>query len=272
MTTHIQKPVAKKFGLSHILLIFGLSVLLAVEGYSGYRLHALSSQRKQIKEDYSTINNITFGVFSVDQWRDKIAAIVNGEVHDYHITPEQKKALQIEVEQQLRALVHKTIATIDKQQTTFSGKLKRFAFNKFVDTNQIYAQVPSFARTIVNKVSSPASQGRLKDIATGKINQLEKETFDSTQTASTALTSLMYRKYRVSNADAFNTELNKEIDNVRKISFDYLFVMIGCILVVFGIWWLLRNQAHLKATLYIMSLLFAFVLVTVGTTNIYCRS
>jgi len=262
-----QQPAGRKFGLPHILLTLGLGILLCGEAYCGYRLHALSSQRKQLKEDYSTINNITFGVFSVDQWRDKIAVIVNGQVHDFKITPEQKKALQAEVEQALHGLVHKTITTINKPQTTFAGKLKKFAFNKFVDTDQVQALVPSFARTIINKVNSPASKKRLKDIATGKINQLKKETYDSTATASDTVTKYMYHKYHVSTAKQFDQQINSQIASIRTTSFDHLFAMLGSILIVLGIWWLLRNQYHLKATLYVMSLLFAFVLITVGITT-----
>ena len=156
----------------------------------------LSTQRKQIKEDYSTINNITFGLFSVDEWRDKIGAIVHSQIHDFNITPEQKKALKAEVTQALHGLVSKAVATINKPQKSFVGKLKRFAFNKFVDTDQVQALVPTFAQTIINKVTSPASKGRLKDIASSKINQLEKETYDSTKTASDSVTRFMYNKYR----------------------------------------------------------------------------
>lgn len=265
--THQHQPAGRKFGLAHILLILGLGLLLCGEAYCGYRLHALSSQRKQLKEDYSTINNITFGVFSVDQWRDKIVAIVNGRVHNFNITAEQKKALQAEVEQALHGLIHKTVATINKPQTSIGGKLKKFAFNKFVDTDQVQALVPSFARTIINKVTSPASKARLKDIATGKINQLKKETFDSTATASATVTSYMYHKYQVTNAGEFDQQINSQIASIRKVSFDYLFAMFGCILIVLGVWWLLRNQYHLEAALYVMSLLFAFVLITVGVTT-----
>jgi Paraquat-inducible protein A len=267
LTTHQQKTVTRQFGMSNIVLILGLSILLFGEIYCGYRLHSLATQRKQIKEDYSTINNITFGLFSIDQWRDKIAAVVNSQVNDFNITPQQKKALQIEVEQQLHGLISKIIAIINKPQTSFSGKLKKFAFNKLVDTNQIQALVPSFAKTMVNKVNSPASKNRLKDIATGKLNQLEKETFDSTANASTALTSYMYHKYHVSNADEFNSQINSRVEAIRSVSFKYLFALIGCILIVLGVWWVLRNQVHLKATLYVMSLLFAFTLIIVGVTS-----
>jgi hypothetical protein len=250
-----------------MILILCLSILLFGEAYCGYRLYTLSVERKQIKEDYSTINNITFGLFSVDAWRDKISAVVNNQVQDFDITQKQKRQLQAQVEQQLHGLVSKAAATINKPQKTLMGKLKKFAFNKFVDVDQIQAQVPSFAKTIINKVSSPASKKRLKDIAVGKINQLEQETYDSTGTATAAVTAYMNGKYHVADAAAFDKQITAQLDDVRQKSFNYLYAMVGIVLIVLLFWGLLRNQIHLKATLYVMSLLFAFVLITVGITT-----
>jgi hypothetical protein len=266
LTSH-QHTTVKKFGVSNILLILGLGILLSGMAYCGYRLHTLSSERKQIKEDYSTVNNITFGIFSVDQWRDKIAAVVNTQVHDFDITPQQKKQLQVQVTQQLRGLISKTIATINKPQTTIGGKLKKFAFNNFVDTNKVQALVPTFAKTIVNKVTSPASKKRLKDIATGKLNQLEKETFDSTETASVAVNSYMLHKYHAANAGEFSKQLTTQLDTIRKISYDYVIAIFGCIVIVLIVWWILWKQNHLHATLFVMSLLFAFILIAIGITT-----
>ena len=266
MTTQNQNPEAKKFGILNILLILGLSVLLCGEAYCGYHLHELSSRRTQIKEDFSTINSITFGIFSVNQWRDKIAAVVNSQVRDFNLTAAQKKALKAQIEQQLRSLVNKAIATVNKPQHTISGSLTKIAFNKFVNTDKIQAQVPSFAQTIINKVNSPASIKRLKDVAGSKLKQLEKETYDSTETASVAVSTYMLRKYHASDAKEFDRQLNSQLDTIRTASYNYVLGMLSCILIVLGMWWLLRNQVHLRTTLYVMSVLFALVMITVGVT------
>lgn len=266
MTTDQQNPPAKKSGLTNIILILVLSILLFGEAYFGYRLHSLSSQQEQIKEDYSMLNNITFGLFSVAHWRDKIAAVVNQQVSDFSMTGKQQKELQAKVEKQLHGLISKAVAQINKPQTTFTGRLKKFAFNKIVNADQIQAQVPVFAKTIITKINSPASKKRLKNITTSKINQLEAETFDSTETAAAAVTSYMYRKYHVSNADQFNKTLDTELASIRKVTYNYAYAMLGCVVAAFILWWLLRKQVHLHTTLFIMSLLFAFILLVVGST------
>jgi hypothetical protein len=267
LTTQQHNPPARKFGLPNLLLILGLSVLLCGEAYFGYRVHTLADQRKQIKEDYSTIKSITFGLFSVDEWRDKIVAIVNGQVQDYTMTPEQKKQLQAQVEQALNGLIDKAVAQINKPQKGLGAKLKKFAFNSFVNTDDIHAQVPSFARTIINKVNSPASQGRLKDIATGKINQLAKQTYDSTETAKIAVSTYMYHKYHVTNADEFQKEIDSQLATIRQLTFNCCYEMLGCVVAALGLWWLMRKQVRLQSTLFFMSLFFALILLLVGITS-----
>jgi hypothetical protein len=255
-----------RINLHNLLLIAGLSILLCGEAWFGYRVQSLSSQQEQLREDYSTINNITFGLFSVDQWRDKMVAVINSQVHDFKMTPEQKKALQTEIEQQLHSLVNKAVSEINKPQKSLGGKLKKLAFNSIVNTDQIQAQVPSFARTIINKVNSPASTHRLKDIATTKITQLKKQTFDSTATTSAAVDSVLFQKYKVSNLGEFNQHLTARLATIRTISYNYAYAMVGCVIVALGLWWLLRKQVHLHTPLFVLSLLFALVLLIVGVS------
>lgn len=266
MITQQQNPPLKKSGLANIILLVGLSFLLCGEAYYGYRLRANSIEREQIKEDYSMVNNITFGLFSVNQWRDKISEVVNHQVTDFSMTRKQKKELQKEVELQLHGLVSKTFAQINKPQKTLKGKLTKFAVKQFVDPAKIQAQVPAFAKTIITKINSPASTKRLKSIATSKLNQLEAVTYDSTETAGNAVTSYIAKKYHVSDPSAFNSRINTELAVINKATYHSSLAMLACVIVALGLWLLMRKQVHLHRTLFVMSLLFAFVLLAVGTT------
>jgi hypothetical protein len=267
LTTQQQTPPAKKFGLPHIILILGLGILLCGEAWFGYRLYTLSSEQEQIKEDYAMSNSITFGLFSLDQWRDRIAEVVNPQVSDFSMTRAQKKALQAQIEQQLHGLITKTVNEINKPQKSLGGKLKKLAFNAMVNADDIQAQVPSFAKTIIDKVNSPASIKRLKSIATGKLTQLEKETYDSTSVANYQVTKYLYQKYHVANPAAYNREINTRLAAIRTVTYNYAYAMLGCVLAAFALWLLMRKQVHLHTTLFVMSLLFAFILLLVGITT-----
>jgi len=267
LTTEQTHTTAGKFGLSNILLILGLSALLCGEAYLGYRLDILSSEQTQIKEDYSMSNNITFGLFSLDQWRERISNVVDRQVTTYKVSPAQKKAMQKQVEAQLSGMINSVVKEITKPQESVGGKLKKFAFKQFVDPKDLQAQVPSFSRTIVNKVTSPKSVNRLKNIASSKIDQLEDATYDSTSVAYNQVTKNLFRKYKVTNAADFNREITSHLDAIHKVTYNYAYGMLGCVLLVVILWWFLRNKRELQNTLFIMSLFFAFILLAVGMTS-----
>ncbi|OAQ42093.1 2-methylisocitrate lyase [Pedobacter psychrophilus] len=266
MSTEQKSTSTKKFGLASIFLILGLSVLLFGEAYFGYHLHTLSAKQESIKEDYSLSNNITFGIFSIDQWRDKIATVVNGQVTDFKITSAQKKSLQTQVETALHGMITKTVNEINKPQKSLGSKLKKFAFNKFVEPKELQALVPGFAKTIIDKVSSPASVKRLKNIATSRIDKLESETYDSTGVVTETVTKALFKKYNVTDAAAYDKEINRQLTDIRAVTYNYAYGMLGCVLLAFALWFFMRKQVHLQTILFVMSLLFAIVLLTVGLT------
>lgn len=262
-----HKPPARKFGLANIILILGLGILLFGEGWYGYHLQALSEEREQIRRDYSTINSITFGLFSVDQWRDKIGAIINSQVSDFNVTPEQKKELQAQVEQQLNGMIKKALADIKRPQKGLARRIEKLAVNKFVDEDKIYAQVPSFARTIVGKATNPASTSLIRNIVTSKVNDLEAQTYDSTEATANAVAGYIYHKYNVADSSQFSREVSSRLASARVASYNYLYLMLGCVLAALLLWLLMRKMVHLHATLFFMSLLFALVLLAVGITS-----
>jgi len=262
-----QHIADKKFGFTNILLILGLGIVLFGEAWYGYHLQALSEQQEQIKRDQSAVNSITFGLFSIDQWSNKVGAVINDQVSDFSVTPAQKKAMQAQVEQQLNGLVKKALADINKPQKSFIGRIKKLAVNKLVDEDQIYAQVPSFAKTIVTKVTSPANTARIKNIVTGKVNELQAQTYDRTEDAAAAVTAYMFHKYNVTDSTSFSRTVNSRLATIKALSYTYVYWMLGGVLAALALWLLMRRWGHLHTTFFFMSLLIALVLLTVGISS-----
>ncbi len=242
-------------------------MLLGVEGFFAWRLHTLSAQQEQIKSDYSDANNITLGLFSVDQWKDKVAGIVNHQVRHFKLSPKEKQELQVEVEQVIYALINKAEAMVNKPQKSLGAKIKQLAVKTFVNTDKIKAQVPAFAKSIIAKIDNPKQKAQLSNMAMSKFNEARhSDTLDSTRNANQSLTGKLYRKYGVSSTDQLNQKLGSLLATIRTEMFTYCFAMQGCILVVLAVWWFSRKNVALHAPLFIMSLLFAFVLLVVGLT------
>jgi hypothetical protein len=267
MTTHKTPDTQRRFKPASIALIAALSMLLMVAGYCGYQFWKLSYEQKRIKEDYSLSNNITFGIFSVDRWGEKISDVVDRRVRGFKLTKNQKEDMQQTVEKQLHTMVNKAVAEVTKPQKGLGAKLKKLAFNTFVDVKEIHAQVPSFARTIVTKVTSPRTLKRLKTIATSKVEELEAQTYDHSGRTITSVERTIYRKYKVDNAAAFEKTIGSKMDKIKSASNLYALVMVGCVTAALLLWTLLRRKVQIQGTFFIFSLLFASLLLAVGISS-----
>jgi hypothetical protein len=261
-----NSPKAKRSLIPQFLLILGLGIFLLGECYFGYQLHSLSKQQEQIKEDYSMFNNITFGVFSLDIWRDKISSIVTQKINGFKVTDEQKKDMKKQVEKQLHGMIDEVVKEFNKPQKSIGGKLKNFAFKKFVDPKELHQQVPSFSKVIIDRISSPKATKKLKNIATSKFEELADQTYDSTETANLKMTNTLFKKYNVEDAIALNGQFEYKLEDIRKVTYQYAYAMLGCILAALIFWLLLWKKVHLHTTLFVMSLLFALVALVVGVT------
>jgi len=257
----------KKSRWAPALLIAGLAILLLATAFSGYRFYQLAFEQKRIKEDYSLSNNITFGIFSVDRWGEKISAVVDRRVKGFKLTTKQKSDMQKQVEKELHGMVNKAVADFTKPQKGLGAKLKKLAFKSFVDVDELHAQVPSFARTIVVKITSPASLKRIKGIATSKVDELEAQTYDRSDTTITTVERNIYHKYKVNNAIDFDRVVNAKLSQIKASSYQYALAMMVSVVVALLLWLILRKRAHLHVPLFIMSLLFAVVLLAVGVVS-----
>jgi len=265
LATKEKTKRTNKFGLPHLLLILGLALLLCVEGYFGYRLNQLSDEQEQLKADYAKVNDITLGLFSVQQWHDKIAGIIKRQVGGFKLTKNQNNQLQAEVEGIILALINKAQALIDKPSETIKGKIKKFAVKKFVDIDKIKAQVPGFAKTMMARINNPANNKQLTVTAMNRYAAMERTPyFDSSIRAYDSITTSVYNKYKVNSANQLNDKLIAALNTIKTETYNYLAGMLTCIIIVLTLWWVLRKRVELHATLFVMSLLFAFILLAVG--------
>jgi hypothetical protein len=267
LETQEKHTKERKSFLPKLLLILALALLLGAEGYFGFRLHELSGQQEQIKEDYSDINNITYGLFSVQQWKDNVSRIVHHQVRNLKMTKKQKKVLQTEVEQVLLALINKAEGLVNKPKKTIRGKIQKFAIKNFVNSDSIKAQVPAFARKIIAEVDNPKNKKQLSKMAIGEFNELaDEEKLDSAFVANATSVKAMYKRYQVSSTDALNKKLTTSLVQIRSKTYAYSLGMLACVVVVLGFWWGLRKRKDLHVVLFVMSLFFAFILLAVGLT------
>jgi hypothetical protein len=244
-----------------------LAVIVIICGFCGYRVHTLSAKQERIKEDYSIVNNVSFGLLSVNNWRDKVEDIVAARINGFSLTPPEKEELKKEIEQILQALVTEALHKINKTPKTFGGKIKKLAFKTMVDTADLHHQVPSFAQKIVDQVNRPSSRKKLKDIAQSKLEELSKQTYDSSLNEMNHVTDSVFKIYAAAQKDDFDKKAKTLLITLRQQTYDYTYGMLATIVVLVGLWWGFKNKPDLYKTQYMFSVLAAFILLVVGVTT-----
>jgi hypothetical protein len=253
--------------ISKAVLIAVVSLLLFITAFCGYKVHHLSGRQVQLKEDYSVVNNISFGMLSISEWRDKIDTIITNRLQNFDFTPTQEAELEKEIEQILNALIDKAVSIINKPKKSLGGKIRKLAFKAFVNEDDLHKKVPVFAKKIMQEIKKPSSKERLANLIESKINQLEEETYDSAAYSKKMAIDAIFNKYHVNNKAAFQKKTTSSIAALVHDTYLYAFGMLVCVLIVLGIWRLIRNNQSLHTTLYIMSILLALVLLLVGLTT-----
>jgi hypothetical protein len=249
------------------LLILVMMALLAMVAFCGYKVHTLSDQAEAIRRDYSTTNNVSFGILSINKWRDLVIASVSGEIQDFTLTPAEKDSLDKEVAQLLNGLIDKGDSAMNAHKTTIGGKLQQLAYHAFVRKRQLHKMVPDFSHKLTNEMLEPGSKRRLKYLAQNKLQDLGQDIYDSSKDAEQKTLDSIYQRYHLDSDSAFQKYTDTTLPALQHTTYIYTYAILAVVLLVVGLWYLLRKQRHLYVAFYILSIAIALVLLFVGLTT-----
>ena len=236
-------------------------------GYCGFQVHSLSARQESIKRDYMVINSVSFGLLSVDLWRDNIVAAARGQIQKFKLTPEQNKDLKKEIEQILHAVLDKAVASIQKPNKNIGKKLEKLAFNTLTNEKKLHQEVSGYAQKIVDEINKPSSYSRLKNIALIQLDSLGSQTYDSSRNAGKTLMDSIFNRHMAVDNPSFEKQTFAELSLIRKQSNNWSYGMLGGVIAILLIWWLVRNIPNLHGPLYALSILSALILLIVGLTS-----
>ena len=252
----------QKEKIFRILLILFILPLILLSGWFGYTIYKLSSERAQLKKDYSEVNNIKHGILSVDKWRDDIIEIVSNQIDDFELSGMQQDTLLSEINKILNKLISQADEMINEKQKNIGGKLKKFTFNTFVNVDKIRAKVPEFSQTIIDQIKAPRSKRKLKFLAQDKLGDLASQTHDSLIINSRY--EQIISQYNAKNVDEFNKTITDRTEIIQQKAYNFMFMMLGVMLLFLLIWFFIRKMPVLHSPFFIMSVLLAMVFLLIG--------
>jgi hypothetical protein len=249
-------------------LITIVSVIVFGIGYSAWQIYRLSDTQERIKKDYMMVNSVSFGLLSVDEWRENIIAAAKLRIEEFKLSPKQNQDLKLEIEQILHSLIDKAVAQMEKPKKSIGGKLTKIAFKTFVHKKDLHEQVPGYAQKIIDEINSPSSYRKLKNIALEEVDSLGSKIYDSSKIAEKKIMDSIYGKYPgVSDKPSFENKSAAELELISKQQHKWAYCMLAGVIIILVFWWPVLNKPELHPSLYILSIISALILLFVGLTT-----
>lgn len=247
--------------LFRILFILALVPVLLYAGWCSYSIQNLSKERAVLKAEYSDLNNIQNGLLSVDRWSADISEIVSTQIKEFELSKEQQADMKKEINVILNALITQADEMINEKQKSVGGKIKKFAFNTFINTDKIRERVPEFSQTILNELLKPRSMNNLKSLANDKISDFAAQTRDS---LSGDDYSLLLQKHNAESVTHFNEIINERSELLQQKTYNLTFVMLGITVFFLFMWLLVTKAIVLYRPLFTLSVVLALILLYTG--------
>ena len=250
--------------LQQSLLIFFTGILLLIAGYSSYQVYIHSSRKAEIRTDYSEVNSLSYGLLSVNTWRDHLTTIAINRINDFELTQAQEDTLVFQVRQLMNAGLDKADSLVDLKQTTVKGKLKKFAFRVLVDEEKVRALVPMFAQTMVDEIQKPVNKDALKYVVRSKIQEYSDITHANSEEE--LVVDSLLNKYQAADRAEFNKKTAAILKSHRREVYFYAYIMLVVGLVFLFLWLIYRNKKALHAPLFAVSVILSIIILAAGIT------
>lgn len=226
----------------------------------GYQIISQSIENQARKQDYSDINNIKYGLFSINQWKEKLSTIINAEVSNFDLT-ENKAEIKPMVETQLNQLIDGVNQKMkDKNKKSVKGKIKQAFINAFVDIKDIKEGIPQYADEIIKLMEKPKTKKKLKGMIQEKVDTYFESTFEEQDL--TQIDAIIQRT-GAADMEGAKVKLNESI----AASQANIFMLTWAIIALgIGIFIMAGFSKSLPSSQYIILVLILFVLLIAGVT------
>ncbi|MBC7458201.1 MAG: paraquat-inducible protein A, partial [Bdellovibrionaceae bacterium] len=236
------------------------AIVFIVVAALGQQIISLSMNNQAVKQDYSDINNIKYGLFSINQWKEKLSEIINAEVSNLDLS-ENKGQIKPMVEAQLNQLIDGVNQKMkDKNKKSVKGKIKQAFINTFVNVKDIKEGIPQYADEIIKLMEKPKTKKKLKGMIQDKVNTYFENTFEEQDLS---LIDAIVQRTGAADMEGAKIKLNESIAAAHK----HIFILTWIILALgLGIFVTAGFSKSLPSHQYIILVMILFVLLIAGVT------
>lgn len=201
-------------------------ILAGILGFScikGYELLQNTKVENEVKEDYAEINKIKYGLFNLDLWKEKVFGILEKNVDQFEIKPEDLKGIRKQIEKYLDQLYRDYFE---------SGKLMDVLTQSGDDKGSKLGKmfVGLFKKNIEKEIKKIDFKSQIPEISGALMTELEKKIPEIKEEISASIGKMIddelsnaptdqrvpyYQKYNSQNIEETNKVLVKKIEDIQ---------------------------------------------------------
>ncbi|MHB9103288.1 MAG: hypothetical protein ACYC2E_17485 [Sulfuricella sp.] len=241
--------------LSSIIIV--ASVILCHQIIS----NSISIQKN--KNDYAELNHVKYGLFSIEEWKQQITAILAEEINKLYLSETNEKVLRKHIEVLLNTLIDKVDKKIREGNSgTAGGQLTQSFINIFIKLDDIKKGIPEYADAIIHEITKSKTRRQIKAALNKQLHQFADQTFDAQDTSQ--LSSILLRADSRDIEDA-RIKLDKEIS----VKHDLIYKEVILLVILSAILFALSgfSKQPLAPSRYVPLVLSLVILLLAGVTT-----
>jgi len=178
MTAPKGKTAVRIYGGSPLTLLLSFMIVIAAVVLCEQIIaNSISNQRD--KNDYAELNSVKYGLFSVDEWKRQITAILVDEINTLYLSDANERELRKHVEIQLNALIDNVDKKIRESNAgSAGGWVKQSLINIFVSLEDIKKGIPEYADAVIREARKSKTTDQIKSVLNRQLKILAAQTFE----------------------------------------------------------------------------------------------
>lgn len=210
-----------------------LTIYFVVLVFLGYSIVSISNEKQQMRYELAELTAIKYGLFDVDEWKDKMAEIIVKKIDEYEITSENKEYIKGHIEAGFYKLLDELELFLAKEQTKgnwFEQIFKTATFSILFNKESFKSEVPKWADEVMKLIENPNTQNQLKDHLKNRIVKLihDSKSLHEKTVLNRILAKYSYSTEKKEECKTYISSLIEQSDN--KIYIYSAFLLVFCII------------------------------------------
>lgn len=219
-----------KFGLN-ARFIFVIILLFAIASLS-VLIYINERDVRILKEDLVELSKVKYGIFSVDEWKSIVEAVITKKVQEFNFEELPKEEIRMRIEK----LLYKITGDLKTSFKEEKGFLPKAVANITGIFEKMEKDVPDITGTIMNFVEDPNNRKAIKTFALNKLDDLTDKTFSQMDYT---IYDAVIEKHGCLTKEETITKLNAEIDSrdraIKPLKFLlFLLAFLAAVILLFG--------------------------------------